>query len=83
MKSVPYRTDRYGRYIPYRSLKRYRNTCVSFRFEYRLYRVVPAIPDEISYFGRKNHTGLEHDFQIKKKEKFSDPISLSPLSVTY
>ena len=45
--------------------------------------LVPAIPDEITHFGRKNHTGPEHDFQIKKKEKFSDPISLSPLSVTY
>ena len=83
MKSVSYRTGRYGRYIPYRSLKRYRNTCVSFRFKYRLYWIVPAIPDEISYFVRKNHTGPEHNFQIKKNEKFSDPISLSPSSVTY
>ena len=80
MESIPYRT---GRYFPCRSLKRYRNTCVSFRFKYRLYRIVLAIPDEISHFGRKNHTGPEHDFQIKKKEKFSDPISLSALSVTY
>ena len=80
MESIPYRT---GRYFPYRSLKRYRNTCVSFRFKYRLYRVVPDIPDEISHIGRENHTGPEHDFQIKNKEKFSDPISLSALSVTY
>ena len=73
--TAPYRT---GWYFPYPSLKRYQNTCVSFRFKYRLYWVVLAIPDEISHFGRKNHTGSEHDFQFKKKEKFLDPISLSP-----
>ena len=83
MESIPYHTGRYGRHYPYLTLKQYQNTCVSFRFKYRLYWVVPAIPDEISHFGRKNHTGPKHDFQFKKKEKFSDPISLSPLSVTY
>ena len=29
-ESIPYRTGRYDRYIPYRSLKQYKNTCVSF-----------------------------------------------------
>ena len=79
-KSTLYRTGQYGRYIPYRSLKRYKNTCVSFQFKHRSKRVVPAIPNEISCFGRKNHTGLKHDFQIKRKEKFSDPISLPSFS---
>ena len=79
-ESISYRTGRYGRYIPYWSLKRYRNPCVSFLFKYWSYRVVPAIPNEISCFGWKNHTRLEHDFQIKKKEKFSDPVSLSSFS---
>ena len=75
-ESIPYRTGRYGRYIPYRSLKLYRNTCVSFQ----LYWVVPTIPDEISCFSQKNHTEPEHDFQIKRKEKFSNPVSLSSFS---
>ena len=79
-ESISYRTDRYGRYIPYWSLKPHRSPCVLFLFKYRSYWVVSAIPDEISCFGRKNHTGLEHDFQIKKKEKFSDPVSLSSFS---
>ena len=29
-ESIPYRTGQYDRYIPYRSLKQYKNTCVSF-----------------------------------------------------
>ena len=72
-----------SRYFPYQILKQYRNTCVSFWFKYRLFRVGQAISDEISHFGLKNHIGPEHDFQIKKKEIFSDPISLSALLVTY
>ena len=79
-ESISYHTDRYDRYIPYWSLKPHRSPCVLFLFKYRSYWVVSAIPDEISCFGRKNHTGLEHDFQIKKKEKFSDPVSLSSFS---
>ena len=74
--SILYRIGWYGRYFPYQSLKQYRNTCVSLRFKYQLYRVVPATSDEIAYFGQKNCTGLEHDFQIKRKEKFLDPVSL-------
>ena len=79
-KLIPYRTSRYSWDIPYWSLKRYKNTCVSFWFKYQSYRVVLAILDEISCFGRKNHIVQEHDFQIKKKEKFSDPVSLSSFS---
>ena len=54
---ISYRTGRYGRNISHRRLKRYRNVFVSYRFKYRLYRVVPVIPGSKPDFGRKLHTG--------------------------
>ena len=88
-ESIPYRTGRYGRYIPYRSLKLYRNTCVSFQ----LYRT--------KHVFRSNYTGLfglyrtkyhasakkiipNQNMTFKSKGKKNFQIQyLSPLSVTY
>ena len=82
VESILYRTGQYSWNFSYRNLNRYRNTFVSYRLKYRLYRVISALTKQIPYFGWKTYTGPEQknqDFQIWKKEKKKKKVSLTDL----
>ena len=75
-ESIPYRTGQYGRYIPYRSLKQYRNTCF-------ILVQIPVIPGCSGYTGRNIMLQLKKSYRTriwlsKQKERkiFRSSISL-------
>ena len=60
-QSVSYRTGWYGRYFPYRCLKRYKNIHISYRFKCRQYR------ERFGYTGRNTRFWSENGYRPETK----------------
>ena len=83
-KSTPYRSGRYGRYLSYRSVNRYRNTYVSFRFKFQPIPDCTGLTGENQVFRPVKKKPEKHTTKKEKSQEnvIATAFSLATLSVS-